>query len=149
MEAADLFSQRDRGCERQPDRAGHDTVDVEVFWVLRSKAVLILLQDGFETFDANNTGGCLGVIMSAPLDLFDDVVRLALGFLRDVVRLWLDASIHAIAVMSTGPVVPANRFEIFSRSVRIILFIFYVASEADVSELLRIRQLSRDGDTHR
>ena len=53
---------------------------MEVFWFLRSKAVLIILQDGFENFDANNTGGCLGVVISAPLDFFDDVVRLALGF---------------------------------------------------------------------
>ena len=58
---------------------------MEVTWFFRTKAVLMFLQDGFKTFDTNDIGGCPAGIIVAPLDLFYDCLRLALGFRRDVV----------------------------------------------------------------
>ena len=83
------------------------------------------------------------------LESFNDFLRLARGFRRDVVRLSFDPSIYAITVMSAGSLESAKRIELFLRPVRVILLIRFEAGEADVTELLSLSELSRDGDTQR
>ena len=50
---------------------------MEIAWFLWTKAVLIFLQDGFETINTDDIGSCPGSIIIAFLDFF---VRKAVVF---------------------------------------------------------------------